>query len=236
MSSDRPSGKSRRGKRRPTLGQRANTVLRELHAIGRELAQQLGLQANDLHPIDHLVLPVTVSFGSKPRRSEHAAQLVETYRNRLDEGLRAAVAFRPGRVFCFQCDSSECPHALPPDRSETFRGYAATGKPQWQSFLNFCLERGESRVDRLYAEPPEVIAIYQPANELTGELLPGFGKGSLVFNVLGQVVLVFMGGSSITRWVISIGVAVVLLMATMFAERWIIPRAQDLRERLEGWA
>ncbi len=61
------------------------------------------------------------------------------------------------------------------------------------------------------------------------------GLGANVFNILGQVVLVFIGGTGITRWVISILVALVLLLATMFAERWIIPRAQDLRERLEAW-
>jgi hypothetical protein len=61
------------------------------------------------------------------------------------------------------------------------------------------------------------------------------GLAGNMVNIAGQIVLVFLGGSGLTRWLIGIGVGLLLLLATMFAERWIIPRAQDLRERLEAW-
>jgi hypothetical protein len=58
--------------------------------------------------------------------------------------------------------------------------------------------------------------------------------GSVV-NVAGQVVVLFMGGKTLTRWVIFGGVGLLLLLAALFAERWLIPRAQEMRERLEEW-
>ena len=61
------------------------------------------------------------------------------------------------------------------------------------------------------------------------------GIGASAANALGQVVVVFLGGSTLIRWVIFGGVGLSLLMAAVYAERWIIPRAQELRERLENW-
>jgi hypothetical protein len=61
------------------------------------------------------------------------------------------------------------------------------------------------------------------------------GLAGNMVSVAGQIVLVFLGSSGLTRWLIGIGVGLLLLLATMFAERWIIPRAQDLRGRLEAW-
>ncbi|NUM47101.1 MAG: hypothetical protein HUU38_20565, partial [Anaerolineales bacterium] len=62
------------------------------------------------------------------------------------------------------------------------------------------------------------------------------GLGASGLNVVGQVVVLFMGGSTVIRWVIFGGVGLLLLMAALFAERWLIPRTQELRERLEEWA
>jgi hypothetical protein len=62
------------------------------------------------------------------------------------------------------------------------------------------------------------------------------GIGASAANAFGQVVVVFLGGSTLIRWVIFGAVGLSLLMAAVYAERWIIPRAQELRERLESWA
>ena len=62
------------------------------------------------------------------------------------------------------------------------------------------------------------------------------GLSASVFNVIGQVLVLLLGGSLLIRWLIFGGVGLLLLIAAIFAERWIIPRAQDLRERLEAWA
>ena len=62
------------------------------------------------------------------------------------------------------------------------------------------------------------------------------GAGGMLANVVGQIVIVFQGGTDATRWVIFGGLGLLILLAAIFAERWVIPRAQQLRERLEGWS
>jgi hypothetical protein len=61
------------------------------------------------------------------------------------------------------------------------------------------------------------------------------GVGGNVMNVVGQIVVLFLGGSTLTRWIIFGGVGLLILLAAIYAERWILPRAQQLRERLEAW-
>jgi hypothetical protein len=61
------------------------------------------------------------------------------------------------------------------------------------------------------------------------------GLAANVFNIIGQVVVLFLWGSTLDRWLIFGGVGLTLLIAALFAERWIVPRARELRERLESW-
>ena len=56
-----------------------------------------------------------------------------------------------------------------------------------------------------------------------------------VVNTFGQIVVVFLGGSTLTRWLIFGSVGLILLIAALFAERWIVPRAREFREQLENW-
>jgi len=153
--------------------------------------EEYGLTGAERLPMDDLVLPVSVQlgWGERPEQSRrNAQQLLDSYKGRLKEGMKAISSFRIGRVYCFQCDSPDCGHTSPLDPADVFGGYTPTGKPAWVSFPNLCMERNEPRVDRLYGDFPEVIAFAQDADELKGELLPGFGSGSLTFNVAGQVV------------------------------------------------
>jgi hypothetical protein len=141
--------------------------------------------------LGELSVTLTLPLGeaSQELLEESASQLARELEGRIAEMLRAAHAFRQGRVYCFLCESSECRHATPEQRDQSFCGYTHTGRPVWESFVNLCLKRGEERVDRLYSDRPEVIAIAQQGSELKRGLLPGFGRDSVVFNVLGQVVM-----------------------------------------------
>jgi hypothetical protein len=136
-----------------------------------------------------ITLPVTVPLGRDPLRAAAEAEgLTARIAARIEEAAKAHLAFRVGRVYCFQCDSTDCRHASPPDATDTFSGYTPTGKPQWKSFLTLCMDRGEAGVERLYDDRPDLLALVQEASELKGALLPGFGRGSMAYNVLGQVV------------------------------------------------
>ena len=171
--------------------ERARRVLQDLRWLGRSLSEEAGLTWSEPFPVETLVLPVTVrlgraSYGEVP--SQDAAALVQDLASRLSDAVKGFRSFRPGHVYCFQCDSPECLHSVPSEQDEVFAGYTATGKPAWRSFPNLCREWGDGRVEKLYADRPDVIARIQGPDELKGELLPAFGRGSLSFNVLGQVV------------------------------------------------
>ncbi|GMV40309.1 MAG: hypothetical protein AMXMBFR64_20250 [Myxococcales bacterium] len=172
----------------------AARALRELRRLGRALAEAHGVAPGDPLPLERLTLPVQVAL-TVPDGASHdhvdradAAQLVRDLGARLSEGLEARIPFRPGTVYCFFCESPECAHARQPDRTATFRGYTPVGKPAWQTLTNLCIERGDERVDRLFGDRPDVVAVVQEPGELTGGLLPSFGKGNLGFHLLGQVV------------------------------------------------
>ena len=164
-------------------------MLEELRGLTHLLAEREGAERGEPLPIDELVLPVALHLNpADGELSRDAAQLIDDLRSRVREHLTAHLSFRLGRAYCFQCKSASCSHSKPSDSTETFAGYSATGKPSWITFPNLCIQRADPRVDQLYADQPQVIAVTQTAEELTGELLPGFGHKSVVYNVLGQVV------------------------------------------------
>jgi len=168
---------------------RAARVLGELRELARDLAVEHGAPRQGAFPVEAVRLGLDLPMGGPAAVRAAAEVLVETLRGRLGEALRGATAFREGHVYCFFTDSPESPYSRPSTPTEVFVGYAANGKPVWESFPNLCLARREPRVDRLYASPPEVVALALSAAELSGELLPGFGRDSLAYAVLGQVVV-----------------------------------------------
>jgi len=62
------------------------------------------------------------------------------------------------------------------------------------------------------------------------------GAAGMLANVIGQIVVIFLGGTTLIRWLIFGGLGLLILLAAIYAERWVIPRAQQIRERLEGWS
>ena len=190
-----PKRRRRKQAAPPTPEELAARALRELRRLGRALAATRGIDRGEPLPFERLLVPVqiplTVPPGQPPDHvaPEDAAQLVRDLGGRIGDALEGLVAFRPGTVYCFFCEAATCAHARQPDRTATFAGYSPNGKPTWQTLTNLCIARGDERVDRLYGDRPEVVALVLLPGELTGGLLPGFGKGSLGFHVLGQVVV-----------------------------------------------
>ena len=195
------SGRARRRRRRRGVGRgiegppsperRAAQAIEELRGLVRCLGEALGAPEDEPWPLSELVVPIAVPLGGASRAPIDGAavrSLVELLRGRVAESLQAVTAWRPGTVYCFQCESSACTHAEPPDRSHTFSGYAPSGRPEWLTFTNLCIACREPRVDRLYSNDPEIIALAQDADELSEGLLAGFGQGTLAYRVHGQVV------------------------------------------------
>jgi hypothetical protein len=113
----------------------------------------------------------------------------------LDAALDAAVAalvahraaFRPGAVFCLRCGGAECAHATPGGPREVFAGYGGTGLPRFLDFAQLLLERGDPRVDRLYDEPPALLAHTVLGRDLAAELLPAYRASDAGHRLHGQV-------------------------------------------------
>jgi hypothetical protein len=134
-----------------------------------------------------VTLPLHLDLGG-PQETRSAA-LLALVRDHVLAAVSGASAFKDGRVYCFHTESVDSPYSAPPHATDVFAGYAANGRPEWVSFPNLCLSRREPRVDRLYGDHPEVIALIVGPDELEAGLLPEFGRGSLVYRVLGQVVV-----------------------------------------------
>ena len=195
-SQDRPRGSQdwpRGSQDRPRLSpvELAATALKALSTLVRALATEYGLTPGESLPTGKLVLPLSVDpelFRSAEVTQAAAVQLVNDTRRRVQEGMEAIASFRLGRVYCYQCRSADCVHGAPENPAQVFCGFSATGKPMFKEFANLCLERGDERVDRIYADVPEVVAIAQEGADLKGEMLPAFGRDSVTYNVHGQVV------------------------------------------------
>jgi hypothetical protein len=173
-----------------SLEERASRALTELRKLLHAAGHEAGVSPDAEFPFQSVELALTLDLRRAHSSRDDAAAiaaLVQQARARVDDGVRAMSAFSPGRVYCFLCDASDCAHAKPGAADAIFSGYNATGKPQWASFANACLARAEPRVDRLYADPPEVIAIVDQGERLSGDLLAAFGRDSRSFRVLGQV-------------------------------------------------
>ena len=190
--SGRRPGRRRRRRGPPDRGEAAaspadlarralDALSRAVHAVAQDLA------GPEAEPSGPLVLPVEVRDG--PITEEAVTELVDGIRKRLSASLDASRTVLQGRVYCLQCDASDCVHATPPRTDHVFAGYTPTGKPEWLGFADVCIARREERVDRLYASPPEIIAYAQGAIDLRHALLPGFADGRRVADVLGQVVV-----------------------------------------------
>ncbi len=114
--------------------------------------------------------------------------LSEQVSGHIEEAQAAHAVYRPGRVWCFRCESAECDHAAPPSAVSVFRAYTSTGQPEWQDLHQAFIAAQDTRVDRLFADAPELVALVQSGRELRHEQLSSFGRSSKTYSILGQVV------------------------------------------------
>lgn len=148
----------------------------------------------DRHPLGHLLngggepidLRLLVPTALREGRLEQASRGTE---EAIQEAIQALIehtsTFQPGRVFCLRCQSSSCEHSAPGDSRQVFTGYGGTGVPRFLDFGQWLLQRRDPRVDLLYRDPPQLVAVVSTEEGLSGELLPVFREGS--YRIHGQV-------------------------------------------------
>jgi len=163
----------------------ALAAYRALDALVGRIAREEGLGVPG--EVEATLVPLVLG-----KNQGREVALVAHLRDHLRAAQRESATFVEGAVYCFHTDQPESNYSRPTKATEVFAGYAANGKPEWVGFANLCLERREPRVDRLFGDSPEVLALIIGADELQSGMLPEFVRGRLSWRLMGQVVLGFV--------------------------------------------
>jgi hypothetical protein len=171
---------------------RSDRLEQALRLLAEEARERLAR-----HPSGHLAaataerleLTLAVPAAARDARFPELAREVDAA---LDAAVGALLAhraaFRPGAVFCLRCGDAGCAHATPAGPREVFAGYGGTGLPRFLDFAQLLLERGDRRVDRLYGEPPALLAHTVLGRDLAAGLLPAYRASAADHRLHGQVV------------------------------------------------
>lgn len=177
---DREAAKSRDERRIRAAQDVLRTTIRDIYF------SHFGVVSNPSSPVSlHLSVRIDASFDWK---TEFDPPLHGQIASQFAHFEAARDVFSAGHVYCFRCASSACDHSVPPTSLHVFSGFDATGRPEWKEFTQVLLDEKDERVDQLYLKPPRLLAAYQAGKALKGRQLAAFGKASLSYSVLGQVV------------------------------------------------
>ena len=171
------------------MKERRNALAESVHRQLRQLILDMARRKPGGHLIEaeleRIELPAPLVLGGEDQAGRFAADLIAAIDDYLDETIRHATAFRPGRAYCHRCEGEACEEAEAPSSRHVFVGYARTGTPVWQEFSQLCLEARHPQVEGLFRDPPELLTLVHRDAELNGGLLEAFE--SHTFRVVGQV-------------------------------------------------
>lgn len=169
----------------PRMASRVKAVSDALRGLVRELnagpveGEKVG-EALELR----LALTVDPQTGWEVR---FPTPLAEQLEEQLLEARARRAIFKKGRVFCFLCESSQCPHAHPPSSLTVFTGYSSSGVPRWGEFAQVLIDTQDPEVDQLFGEPPRHLVRQRSGKSLRSQQLASFGRTSRSYSILGQV-------------------------------------------------
>ena len=139
-----------------------------------------------------LDLKVVIQPGSLWRLAADPS-VEEQIRTAVRDMASRAEVYRSGRVYCYRCESSDCPHSIPPWPTSVFGGYSSTGVPQWPDVGQVLLNLRHPEVDLLYRHPGrDALAAYIDPEALKHHQLDVFGRQSKTYDILGQIVFGFL--------------------------------------------
>lgn len=168
-------------------------------ASSADLTRLLGSARDALNALSRLQQAALEECGNKPDRELewpsfhwHAALTPDELAEQVLDAVRTATAVdRPvlsGHVYCYHCENATCEHAVPSSPGQVFAGYGNTGRPQWSELFSFLLSIDDERMDELFADPPSILARVVSRRRLIDQQFSAFGRGSLTYRIIGQVV------------------------------------------------
>jgi hypothetical protein len=95
---------------------------------------------------------------------------------------------RTGFVYCYHCNSASCEHAAPPEPGHVFAAYEESGRPEWREFFRYLVDVDDERIDQLFLDSPPPLARVVGRKSIIARQLVSFGRGSLTYHIVGQVV------------------------------------------------
>ncbi len=169
-------------------------------------------------------------------------RVLEELTRHIDDAILGHAAFRPGRVYCFFCESSDCEHAAPRTPRDVFAGFGQTGQPEWKPFLDLAIARRLEGVDRLSEGTSRPIQLLMGKAELVGDRLEAFSRGDRAYDLRGQLALGYFqqpsGESGSERFAVTLQ-----LVRSSTRSRAVrlglnvlgrLPDGRDVRELLDG--
>lgn len=170
---------------------RPDRLERALALLADEVRERI-----DRHPLGHLVagrgehldlrllLPTALRDGQLAKDGRQLSAAIDAA---LQSLLAHSAVLQAGRVLCLRCGTARCEHAVPSDSRQIFAGWGTTGLPRFVDFGQWLLARRDPRLDLLYREPPQMVAVEVSEAELAGDLLPAFAKAEAGYRIHGQV-------------------------------------------------
>jgi hypothetical protein len=175
----------------PDAADRDERIQQALQLLIDEVRERI-----DRHPLGHLVagrgeridlrleLPTALRDGQLGRAGRDAA---ESLQEAVQALLHHSALFQPGRVLCLRCQTAACEHSAPVNSRQVFAGWGPAGLPRFADFGQWLLQRRDPRVDLLYKDSPQLLAVVVPEAELAGNLIPAFRQREDSYRIHAQI-------------------------------------------------
>lgn len=127
--------------------------------------------------------------GTNQDKERAVSELVSKTREHIKSLIQSHSNFRLGAIYCFLCNSLDCPHARPMENDQCFRGFSSAGRPQWQKLCDILLERKDPRVEQVFGLQKGIVCILERDEDFPAEFVTFFKKDEFEVAVLGQVIV-----------------------------------------------
>lgn len=184
------AGTGRKKVRRPP-GSPEERALSALGEIFRDAWRRFG---TGRPPAGDLELDIRLRFSSgRPPRALAEPALSSQVEAEVREAAAREDVYQAGRVYCYRCESSGCPHGYPSEPRKVFAGYSSTGQPRWEDFARFLIEKRHPDADIIFLPRRRGLSsLFLAGEDLRSGQLPVFGRTSKTYAILGQVALGYL--------------------------------------------